>query len=255
MKLQVLGCYGAELSNRHTCGFLVNESLLIDAGTICASISLSEQRKIRYILISHTHLDHTKGLPFLSENLYSERPEQSIVLIGLHSVLESLQRHLFNDQLWPDFTKLPSNQHPFFQMKVIREGEATQIGDFEITAFAVNHTIPCSGFLIRHNEASFLYSGDTYQTETIWKAASRDSRLKAAVIETSFPNDLRNLATKSKHLTPELLRQEFLKIEKPKLPLYVYHMKPRYLMKIKQELDASEINKLIILEDGMTFHI
>jgi len=95
MDLRIFGCYGTELSNRKTCGFLTNESLLLDAGTICQSLTLSEQNKIQHILISHIHLDHTKGLSSLSENFQPECPEKPIVLVGLKKVLDGLQRNLF----------------------------------------------------------------------------------------------------------------------------------------------------------------
>ncbi|HXC62546.1 MAG TPA: MBL fold metallo-hydrolase, partial [Nitrospiria bacterium] len=114
MRLRVLGCYGAELSNHGTCGFLINRSVLVDGGTICSSLSLSEQRGIRYILISHVHADHIKGLPFLSENLIGQKGQKPIVVIGIGEVLAGLRQHLFNNQIWPDFTKLPNVRNPIF---------------------------------------------------------------------------------------------------------------------------------------------
>jgi ribonuclease BN (tRNA processing enzyme) len=125
----------------------------------------------------------------------------------------------------------------------------------EITAFSVNHIVPCAGFVVRQNSASFLYSGDTYQTEKIWEAAAKDAHLKAAMIETTFPNALEDLAVKSKHLTPRLLLTEFTKIGKPSLPLYIYHVKPRYLDVVSRELDALQIENMTVLEDGAILDI
>ena len=255
MRIRVLGCYGAELSNHGTCGFLINGSVLLDAGSICSSLTLSEQRRIRYILISHIHADHIKGLPFLSENLFAEKPPRPVVIISFREVLDGLRRHLFNDQIWPDFTKRPSATKPIFRLRAIREGETMKIGGLGVKAFRVNHLVPCAGFLIRQKNSSLLYSGDTYQTGKIWKAATEDTHLKAAMMETSFPNALKNLAAKSKHLTPSLLFQEFSKIGKPHLPLYIYHMKPRYLERIKREVKQLKIEKVTVLEDGMVFDV
>jgi ribonuclease BN (tRNA processing enzyme) len=255
MRLRVLGCYGAELSNHGTCGFLINRSVLVDGGTICSSLSISEQRDIRYILISHIHADHIKALPFLSENLIGQKGQKPIVVISIGEVLAGLRRHLFNNQVWPDFTRLPNVRNPFFRMRTIREGERIKIDGLEIQAFRVNHTVPCVGFLIRQRNGSLLYSGDTYKTDKIWEIAAKASDLKAVMIETSFPDRLKGLAVKSKHLTPALLLQEFSKIEKPRLPLYIYHMKPRYLEAIRRELKKLKIKKMIILKDGMVFDI
>jgi cAMP phosphodiesterase len=148
MRIRVLGCHGAELSNHGTCGLLINGSILLDAGTICSSLTLTEQRKIRYVLISHIHADHIKGLPFLSENLIGQKRQRPVVIISLEKVLAGLRRYLFNDQIWPDFTKLPNSQRPIFQLRAIREGETIRIDGLDVKAFRVNHIVPCVGFLI-----------------------------------------------------------------------------------------------------------
>jgi ribonuclease BN (tRNA processing enzyme) len=255
MRLRVLGCHGAELSNHGTCGFLINRSVLLDGGTICSSLTLSEQRRIRYVLISHIHADHVKGLPFLSENLIGPKGQTPIIVISIGKVLTGLRRHLFNNQIWPDFTRLPHGRNPLFRLRAVREGETIKIDGLEVRAFRVNHTVPCAGFLIRQRNSSLLYSGDTYHTDNIWKAATKDPHLKAAMIETSFPNALKDLAAKSKHLTPALLLQEFSKIGRPRLPLYIYHMKPRYLEAILRELKRLKIERMTMLKDGMVFDV
>lgn len=255
MKIRVLGCYGAELSKCGTCGFLVNDSVLLDAGTVCSSLTLSEQRKIRYILISHIHADHIKGLPFLSENLIAEKSRKPVEIISIGRVLTGLRRNLFNNQIWPDFTGLPDGRNPVFRLRAIREGQAVRLNGLEVKAFSVNHIVPCVGFLIREKQSSILYGGDTYKTGKIWKAAADDPHLKAAMIEVSFPNALEDLAVASKHLTPKLLVEEFSKIGKPHLPLYIYHMKPRYLDRIKRQLKQSKFKNLTVLKDGDALNI
>ncbi|MBI3597717.1 MAG: 3',5'-cyclic-nucleotide phosphodiesterase [Nitrospirae bacterium] len=255
MKIRVLGCHGAKLSNHRTCGFLINGSVLLDAGTICSSLTLSEQGKIRYVLISHIHADHIKDLTFLSENLIEEKRRRPVVIISLGKILAGLQRNLFNNQIWPDFTKLPNSRNPVFRLKAIREGQTIKIDGLEVKAFRVNHIIPCAGFLIREKNSSILYSGDTYRTDKLWKAAAKEPHLKAAMIETSFPNALEDLAVRSKHLTPNLLVQEFSKIGKPRLPLYVYHLKPLYLKRIGHELKQLKVENLTVLKDGQIFKV
>ncbi|MFQ5543491.1 MAG: MBL fold metallo-hydrolase [Nitrospiria bacterium] len=255
MKIRVLGCHGSELSGHGTCGFLINQSVLLDAGTICSSLSLSEQKKIRVVLISHTHLDHIKSLPFLSENLIDDKQPHQIVLVGLPEILSILHRHLFNNQLWPDFTKIPSSSQPFFKMKPVLEGESLMIENLEIKLFRVNHTVPSTGFLIREKESSLVYSGDTHQTEAIWKAAAADSCLKAVMIECSFPNRLKDLAFRTKHLVPDLLPREFSKIGQPQVSRYIYHIKPRYLKEVRDDLKLLNLPDTIFLEDGMVFDL
>jgi cAMP phosphodiesterase len=255
MKLRVLGCHGGELSDRGSCGFLINRSVLLEGGTVCSSLTLSEQRRIRYVLVSHIHMDHVKDLLFMSENLIRRKGQKPVVLIGLRKVVEGLRRHVFNDRVWPDFTRIPSKRAPVFRLKAIREGEIARIDGLEIRAFRVNHAIPCAGFLIRQRNKALVFSGDTHQTEKIWKAARDSPGLKAAMIETSFPNRFRSVAVKSRHLTPALLAREFSKLRKPDLPLFVYHMKPRYVDEIRREVRRLKIKNLRVLETGMVIEL
>ena len=44
------------------------------------------------------------------------------------------------------------------------------------------------------------------QGETIWEVAKRVPNLKAAFIETSFPNSMQKIADISGHLSPQTLR-------------------------------------------------
>jgi len=63
------------------------------------------------------------------------------------------------------------------------------------------------------------------------------------------------MAYVSKHLTPALLAQEFQKIGKPNLPLYVYHLKPKYHGKIVEQLKMYNIPNLTVLNEGQELHI
>lgn len=255
MKIRILGCHGGELKHQGTCGFLINDSLLLDAGTVCSALNLSEQSKIRHVLISHTHVDHIKSLPLLADNFIGDRRRSPIVILSLSPVIASLKRNLFNNRIWPDFTKIPRTRRPYFRLKAIRKGEAIAVGDLTVRAFAVNHTIPCAGFILQDKNGSLLYSGDTHVTEGIWKAAAKTPRLNAALIETSFPDRLGPLAVRSRHLTPRLLAQEFGKIGRPDLPLYIYHMKPRFRREIAREVGKLRIARVTMLNEGMVLTV
>jgi len=88
--IRVLGCHGSDALLQqatgpracNTCSFLLNETLLLDAGTVASKLSLSEQAQIRHIILSHLHFDHIKGLPMLADNL-SEQMSAPIVVAGL----------------------------------------------------------------------------------------------------------------------------------------------------------------------------
>lgn len=222
---------------------------MVDAGTVGAALRLAEQKRIRHVLLSHLHFDHIQGLPTLADNLVEEAAD-SVTLASIPQVLNGLHTHLFNGKLYPNFFKLPNPKRPIFVGRPLRVGQETGVSDLHVTPIRVNHLVPTVGFLIREGESCWLYSGDTYETEEIWKVATREPRLKAVFIETSFPDELADLARISKHLTPSLLARAFRKINRPDLPVYVYHLKPRFREDIVRQLAKLEIPNLAVLEEG-----
>ena len=257
MQVRVLGAHGSELLVPHgnqmqlcqSVGFLVNQQLMIDAGTISAALTIEEQIRIRYVLLSHLHLDHIKGLVSLVDNLVGVAASQVIVM-GTRSILEGLRTYIFNDQVFPNFFSLPNSKNPILRELCVEPYRETWIAGVGITPVPVNHTIPTVGFLIQDLTTAWVYSADTYQTETIWQIVRDNPKVKAAFIETSFPNEMGDLAQISKHLTPALLAREFEKIGKPDLPVYVYHIKPALQQPITSQLEALGIPNLSVLKEG-----
>lgn len=64
MRLRVLGCSGGIGANSHTTAMLLDEDILIDAGTGVGTLSLDELSKIDHVFVTHAHLDHTAFIPF-----------------------------------------------------------------------------------------------------------------------------------------------------------------------------------------------
>jgi ribonuclease BN (tRNA processing enzyme) len=222
---------------------------MVDAGTVGAALHLAELKRIQQVLLTHLHFDHIQGLPTLADNLVDDVVDP-VGLAGTPEVLEGLQRHLFTGQLYPDFLHLPNPQHPVFLLHPLIVGKEAEIAALRLTPIRVNHVVPTVGFLIRDGASSILYSGDTYVTEEIWRVAAHEATLKAVFIEASFPDEMADLAQASLHLTPSLLAQEFQKIGKPELPVYVYHLKPRFRDDIARQLSRLGIPHLTVLQEG-----
>lgn len=251
MKIHVLGAYGGAMPGCAPCGFLIDDTVLLDAGTAASALSLEAQRRIRHILVSHVHLEHVQALAYLSENLFVPEGREPVSLITLPEVVADLRRDFFNGRLWPDFTRIPDPDRPVFAFRPLTEGESMTVGDLEVRAFVVDHPVASAGFLIRRGTSSFVYSGDTGRTGRIWAAAKEDPHLKAAFIEASFPDELAQLAAETGHLTPRQFAVEFGKLGRPDLPVHAYHMKPRYREQIRAQLGALGLERLTVLEDGM----
>lgn len=258
MKIRVLGAHGSDLllngpTSQHICrsvGFLVNEEIMVDAGTLASGLTLEEQKRITHILISHLHLDHVKGIPPLVDNM-SGQVDHQIVVACLPSVLVGLQKHVFNNLVFPNFFNLPGFQSNILRGEELEPKRELRLpGRVRVTPIPVNHTVETAGFIIQDDEVAWIYSGDTYVTENLWQEAARIPNLKGVFIEVSFPDLMRDMAYRSKHLTPTLLAQEYRKIGKPDLPLYVYHMKPTVRDQIIEEISHLDIPHVTILEEG-----
>jgi len=262
VNIRILGCYGSDaLLQRatgphtcNTCGFLLNGTLLLDAGTVATKLSLNEQKQIRHIILSHLHFDHIKGLPMLADNL-SEQIDTSIVVAGLPEVIQGLRRHIFNTDVYPDFFSIPTPERPAFTSSYLKPGSMCSFSGVDITPIPVNHTVPTTGFIVQDRSSAFVYSGDTYSTDELWREAKHVPQLKAAFIECSFPNSMLELARMSKHLTPDLFAQEFRKLDRDDILVYAYHMKPAYKEEILRELRELHIPGLTVLEEDHTLTI
>jgi len=262
VNIRILGCYGSDsllqdAPGVHTCntgGFLLNGTLLLDAGTVATKLSLNEQKQIRHIILSHLHFDHIKGLPTLADNL-SEQMSASIVVASLPEVIHGLQRHIFNTDVYPDFFNIPTLEHPTLTSSYLKPGNTLSFSGIDSTPILVNHTVPTTGFIVQDRSPAFVYSGDTYSTDELWREAKHVPHLKAAFIECSFPNSMLELARMSKHLTPDLFAQEFIKLDRDDISVYAYHMKPAYKDEILRDLRELHIPGLTVLEEDHTLTI
>jgi cAMP phosphodiesterase len=263
VKIRVLGSHGSDLLVKgptgstacRSVGFLVNEELMVDAGTLASGLTLEEQQRVKHILLSHLHLDHIKDIPPLVDNL-SGLENHQVVVASLPSVIAGLQKHVFNDMVFPNFFHRQGLRHSVLRAQNLEsQKEVTVSGGISVIPVPVNHTVETVGYVIRDDTAAWIYSGDTHHTEVIWQVAARTPNLKGVFIEVSFPDSMMDIAIQSKHLTPTLLVREFRKIGKPDLPLYVYHMKPTVREAILHEIAQLEIERVTILEEGQEIEL
>ena len=68
MRIRVLGCSGGIGGSLRTTSLLVDDDVLIDAGTGVGDLPLASLARIDHIFVSHSHLDHVASIPFLVED-------------------------------------------------------------------------------------------------------------------------------------------------------------------------------------------
>ncbi len=256
MKIKTLGCYGGQLPGKNLTGLLLNGDTLIDAGTVALNSTIAEQRKIRNVFISHAHLDHTGSLPFFAVNIVSNKSD-GVVITSTEFTINAIKNHLMNGTTWPDFTKINNfGGKPVFKYNPIEENKWQDAGGYKLMAVPVNHTVPCTGFLIGRGSQYMLYSGDTKDTDAIWAEGKKlGKKLKSCFIELAFPDEVAFLAESSCHLTPKSLEKQLEKLLPLKPKIFVYHLKPEYMKEIKAGLKKIKGYKITVLDDGKTYKI
>ncbi len=236
MKLRVLGCSGGIGGGAQTTAMLLDEDILIDAGTGVGNLSFDEMIKIDHIFVTHAHLDHVACIPFLVDTVGSLR-DQPIIIHATQSTLEILQEHLFNWHLWPDFTKIPNNRLPYMRYESLSLGNVIILNKRKITPLPANHVVPTVGYQLDSGQASLVFTGDTTTNNALWPIANQIENLKYLIIESAFCNQKRDIAVRSKHLCPSLLAEELEKLERT-AEIFISHLKPG-----EAEVTMSEIQQ------------
>lgn len=251
MRYKVLGCFGGEAPGMHLSSFLVDGTLLIDTGSATAALEIGAQARIDHVLLTHSHLDHSRGLAHLADNVYGLR-RAPVAVYSIEPVLDGLKASLLNNVLWPDFTEISDAHGPVLTFHSLPEDRGTTLGPFRVTPVRVHHTVACVGYLVERDTRALLHIGDTGPTDQVWNVARHTRHLKAVVVETSFPTRLQGLADASGHLTPRALEGELRKLDR-EVPVLVYHLKPQFVAEIRQEILERFGSRVKILDQGATY--
>jgi len=224
MIAQVLGCSGSIAAGCRTTSFLLDDDVLIDAGTGVGDIPLDALARIDHILLSHSHLDHILSVGLLADSVMRERT-RPIQVHALPETLAALKTHILNGVIWPDFTRLPSAEHPMLSLVPIAVGDVLELGGKRIEVISAVHTVPAVGFAVDGGAAGWwVYTGDTGPNPALWERL-KDMTVAHLVIETAFRDDERQLARISRHLCPAALGHELQHLA-GSVDVHITHIKP-----------------------------
>jgi cAMP phosphodiesterase len=235
MELRVVGCHGGETPKHRTSAFVIDERLAIDAGSLTSGVDLKSQFRLSACLVSHAHLDHVRDLATIADNR-CQADCDPLIVAATRGTIAVLKKHFFNNLLWPDFSVIPNKSRPTIQFLELKPERRVQIAGYTVRSVLVDHTIESSGFIVEGPDATIAYSGDTGPTDRFWELLRKEPKLKALLMEVSFPNREQKLATVSGHHTPRTLARDLKKFGKPKdLPTLLYHIKPVFQSEVEQE--------------------
>jgi 3',5'-cyclic-nucleotide phosphodiesterase len=240
----------------------------LDAGTLHAGIEKAIENKVfnisadqvlrRYIkgyLISHSHLDHLAGL------IINSPDDTAKNIYAFADCIQTFQTHYFTWKSWANFADQGETpQLKKYHYVTLTPGDEIEImnTDMSVKAFSLSHSnLTSTAFLVRNNDNYLLYLGDTGSDEVekshnlhqLWEQIApliRDKKLKAMMIEVSFPDEQPD-KTLFGHLTPHWLMTEMHDLEKLAgagalngFNIVVTHVKPPQasIERVKKQLAA-----------------
>jgi Cft2 family RNA processing exonuclease len=231
MRIEVLGCSGGVGPGLRTTTLRLGETALLDAGTGVGDLTLPDMKALRDVFLSHSHLDHVAGLAFLADNIH-DTADQPLRVHALPQTLQALREHLFNWQIWPDFTCLPSVERPALSFHPLER--EIRIDDAWVSPVPAFHTVPATGYCIRTEGRRLVFTGDTYAHPPLWAALNEMPTLDHLIIEVAFGDEDAPLGCVSRHFTPALLGRELRQLHhSPRV--WLTHHKPGREADIERE--------------------
>lgn len=250
MRIRVLGCSGGIGAGSRTTALLIDDDVLIDAGTGIGDLALGDIDPIRHVFLTHAHLDHVAGLPMLVDRIFDANFDVPLTVYAREETLRAVQAHLFNDVIWPDFAKLPTPERPMLRYSVCAPGDTVTIQDREFHAVEVAHSVPSLGYTVRNGSGAFAVSGDTKSNETLWPVLNAIDNLRVLVIEVSFPDEMQELASLAGHYTPATLTEDLKRLRHDP-EIWLTGMKPGEEGRIyDQVIKAAPDKKIQMLSRG-----
>jgi ribonuclease BN (tRNA processing enzyme) len=246
LQIRVLGCSGSIAAGSRTTSFLLGNHVLIDAGTGVGDLTLDELAGIDHVFVTHSHLDHVLGIGLLADSVARRRLSRSshprrgpIRVHALPQTLDALRTHIFNGVIWPDFTRLPTPDHPLLKMEPFAVGQTLAVGARRIEVLPAEHTVPAVGFAVTpegNGNGAWVFTGDTGPNPALWRRLT-GMRIAHLVIETAFSDDEQQLARISAHLCPTTLARELAQLD-GEVQVHITHIKPGEVEAVMKQIDG-----------------
>lgn len=124
---------------------------------------------------------------------------QPVHVHALPETLQALRDHSFNGVIWPDFTRLPSVQHPILVFHELAVGDVLSfpargaLPERVVHVLPAAHTVPAVGFGVETPLGWWVFTGDTGPNPELWDVLA-GQKIAQLVIETAFGDEEAYLA-------------------------------------------------------------
>jgi cAMP phosphodiesterase len=217
---------------------------------------------IDHILVTHSHLDHVLGIGLIADSVARRRLSRSspkrrgpIRVHALAATLDALRAHIFNGVIWPDFTRLPTVDHPLVKMEPFAVGQTLNFGARRVEVLPAEHTVPAVGFAIAPDApaaGAWVFTGDTGPNPALWRRLT-GMRIAHLVIETAFSDDEQQLARISSHLCPTTLARELAQLD-GEVDVHITHIKPGEVEAVMSQIEGQTMrHRASALRSGQVF--
>ena len=256
MIIKFLGTHNAQSKKTRLISLLIDDILAVDAGSLASELTFTEQEKIKSILLSHGHYDHIKEIPAFAFNNSSHTTK----IYATQRTLNILTSRLIDGIIYPKFNKKTSFlKKPSLEFHPLEPSIMRNIDGFKVLPMPVNHPLDSIGFEITDEKGTkIFYTGDTtFGLSRIWEKITPD----ILIMEVTFPNKLRKIASDSSHCVPETLKKELIDFQQINgyFPtVLIVHLMPQFEKEIQKEVaDISKQLKISIKipKEGDTFHL
>jgi cAMP phosphodiesterase len=253
MKIEVLGCHGNVMRRCRSTAFLINDHMLLDAGTVTEVLPAERLEKISHVCLSHIHMDHVKGLCSLAEE-FSMLENKRVTVVAAEPVIDALSKHVFNDLLWPDFTAIPNQERGVVRLQIVEPLSYTSLGSLRVKPIPVHHRIFTTGFAVKESDTTVMLTSDTGMTEQFWQEAKTQSHVEFIIAHVAFPGRLSHLALIAGHMTPAMLLDRIDTYGLHHIPVYISHMKSMFEREIRHEITRAGRENLRVLKQGSVLY-